>query len=291
MFITGKTMKTLLALLILIPFNLSAEVKEFLKGTKASLLDLGMFKLEVYLDNNLSDIKSKAFDKINYAIFSSYRDKYLSNLDFSYATFQHDLSGYLDKFNSFTEFSVYSGFNNDPERIFITLKVGFEELYTPFTLDKLKGQKKYTDEENKKLYEEITEQRIKEGFDSEKFCKIIRDELMSKLSFKYMTAKYKQENDLGVKEGLILNSHKDIYDRFFASEGKIYTDSFMERGGLLNIYVNVLYSHSYYDAEKEKGIYDLLICHGKIGEIDPSFKKSDNPSDYMMFELEVMSLQ
>ncbi len=284
-------MKTLLALLLLIPFNLSAEVKEYLKGTKASLLDLGMFKLEVYLDNNLSDIKSKAFDKINYAIFSSYRDKYLSNLDFSFATFQHDLSNFLDKNNSFTEFSVYSGFNLDPERIFITLKVGFEELYTPYTLDKLKGQKKYADEENKKLYEEITEQRIKEGLDSEKFCKIIRDELMSELSFKYMIAKYNQENDLGVKKRLILNSHKDMYDRFFASEGKIYTDSFMERGGLLNIYVNVLYKHFYYDAEKDKGIYDLLICHGKIGEMNPSFKKSDNPSDYTMFEMEVISLQ
>lgn len=284
-------MKILLALLLLIPFNLSAEVKEYLKETKASLLDLGMFKLEVYLDNNLSDIKSKAFDKINYAIVSSYRDKYLSNLDFSFATFQTDLREHLDKNNYFREFTVYSGFNYDPERLFITITADFEQIVTTHILDDLQSKKKFADEENKKLYDEITEERLNNVLDSEKFCKIVRDELMSELSFTYMVTKANIKNNLGVKEGIILNSHKDMYDKFFASEGKNYTESFMERGGLLNIYVNVLYNHDYYDAEIEKGIYDLLICHGKIGEINPSFRKSDNPNDYSRFQMEVISLQ
>ena len=283
-------MKTLLVLLLLIPFNLSAEVKEYLKETKASLLDLGVFKLEVYLDNNLSDIKSKAFDKINYAIVSSYRDKYLSNLDFSFATFQTDLREHLDKNNYFREFTVYSGFNYDPERLFITITADFEQIVTTHILDDLQSKKKFADEENKKLYDEITKERLNKVLDSEKFCKIVRDELMSELSFTYMVAMTNIKNDLGVKEGIILNSHKDMYDKFFASEGKNYTESFMERGGLLNIYVDILYSHNY-DAEKEKGIYDLLICHGKIGELNPSFRKSDNPNDYHMFQMEVIALQ
>ena len=48
--------------------------------------------------------------------------------------------------------------------------------------------KKFADEENKKLYDEITKERLNKVLDSEKFCKIVRDELMSELSFTYMVA-------------------------------------------------------------------------------------------------------
>tara|TARA_B100000989_G_C19221604_1_gene336063 strand:+ start:202 stop:456 length:255 start_codon:yes stop_codon:yes gene_type:complete len=82
-------MKTLLALLLLIPFNLSAfDVKDYLERSEASLLDLGMFKLGVYLDNKISKIEDNALEKINYEIVKRYRDKYFNELDFHSMNFK-----------------------------------------------------------------------------------------------------------------------------------------------------------------------------------------------------------
>ena len=45
------------------------------------------------------------------------------------------------------------------------------------------------------------------------------------------------------------------------------------------------------DKKSGEYIYELIICHGLLGETNPSYKKSNDPSDYMDFKFESMILQ
>ena len=279
-------MKTLLALLLLIPFNLSAlDVKDYLEKSEASLLDLGMFKLEVYLDNKISKIEDNALEKINYEIVKRYRDKYLSELDFSFYEFQTALERHLEKYMKFHKFEVSSAYIYDPNRIYIGINAVLNHNYAMGYLNELKDNFGVLSvKESERLFKEISDERIEDLFDSEKFCKIVREELMEDLSIKMTIA---NSNEY---EGLIRNSHKDVYKRFFSRAGYVFPQKILDDGKLLNINTNVSYNHGHYKKSGES-IYELIICHGLLGETNPSYKKSNDPSDYMDFKFESMILQ
>ena len=281
-------MKTLLALLLLIPFNLSAlDVKDYLERSEASLLDLGMFKLEVYLDNNISEIEAKALERINREIVKRYRDKYLSELDFSFSEFQTALERYLKKHMSFYEFKVSSGYLNEPNRIYIGVNAVLVQDYAMGYLNELKDNFGVLSvKESERLFKEISDERIEDLFDSEKFCKIVREELMKDLSIKMNIATLNSDE----YEGLIRDSHKDIYQNFFSKTGYLFPEKILENGKLLNIHTNVVYNHGHYKKSGEY-IYELIACHGLIGETNPSYKKSNDPSDYMDFQYDLIVLQ
>ena len=279
-------MKTFLALLLLIPLNLSAlDVKDYLERSEASLLDLGMFKLEVYLDNNISEIEAEALERINREIVKRYVDKYLSELDFSFYEFQTALKRHLEKYIKFHTFKVNSFYLTEPKRINISLEAVLNQNSAMGFLNELKDDfGVLSEKENERLFKEITDERIEDLFDSERFCKIVREELMKDLSTKVIIAL-----DINEYKGLIKNSHKDYYDKFFARAGYLFPQNIFDNGRLLNIHTNVLYNHGYYKKSGEN-IYELIICHGVLGETNPSYKKSNNPSDYFPFKYEAWKL-
>ena len=279
-------MKTFLALLLLIPLNLSAlDVKDYLERSEASLLDLGMFKLEVYLDNNISEIEAEALERINREIVKRYVDKYLSELDFSFYEFQTALKRHLEKYMKFHTFKVNSFYLTEPKRINISLEAVLNQNSAMGFLNELKDDFGVLSvKESERLFKEVTDERIEDLFDSEKFCKIVREELMEDLSIKMTIA---NSNEY---EGLIRNSHKDVYKRFFSRAGYVFPQKILDDGKLLNINTNVSYNHGHYKKSGES-IYELIICHGLLGETNPSYKKSNDPSDYMDFKFESMILQ